>query len=218
MKNTTWSGMASRLVAALVAALAFALPAAAGQSTAHAVGSEGCLACGATVAEGTEVPVHRGREVPICEPCLAKGAWEANRDVLFAQLQPKGALFAESEVETGPVLSGWFWFGAWVLTGLICAAASAYLAVNRAQPPATWFFAGLVGNVAALFVLLFVIPKGDPATLPAGVPSGLAKVPTTREPRPCTSCGTEVHPSASKCSSCGTTLTPLARSEVQSAV
>ena len=225
--NGTIQKTLSGLLIAVLALLSFALPAGAdsraswptladqGRAIAH--GGEGCVACGAPVEEGTEIPFHRGRAVPICEPCLDMGAWEGKRDELFAKLQPKSALFTEASEETVPVLSGWFWFGVYVLAGLVCAAASAYLAVNRAQSPATWFFAGLFGNVAALVVLLFIIPKGDATLLPAGVPSGLAKVPTTREPVVCPSCGRENHPSAKNCSSCGAGLSPSVASEVESA-
>ena len=50
--------------------------------------------------------------------------------------------------------SGWLYLGIYVLVGLVCAAACGYLAVNRGLQPIPWFFAGLVGNVAAIFVLI----------------------------------------------------------------
>ena len=177
-----------------------------------------CLACDSEIGESDFVLLHRGRRVPM-HVGACEAHWDADPLPIFAKLQAKGALFQEAEhaaEHAGVSHSPWFWFGVYVLAGLISSAASAYVAVNRAQPPLAWFFAGLAGNVAALVVLLFIIPRGDPSLLPAGVPVGLAKVPRTRAPRACEGCGAESHPSASKCGGCGASMVPLMPSEVQS--
>ncbi len=172
-----------------------------------------CLACGTELGEGDFVLLHRGRRVPLhageCDE-----VWRNDPVGQFGKLQPKSALFQEAQTESAPVRDPWFWVGLWVLGGLVCSAASAYLAVNRGQPPVAWFFAGLIGNVAALAVLVFIVPRGDATLLPAGIPAGLVKVPVTRAPRPCTGCGKPMHPAASSCPSCGAAVEPLVESEV----
>ena len=137
----------------------------------------------------------------------------ADPDHYFWKLQARSALFDEDAYRTTSTSSGWLWFGIYVLVGLVCAAACGYLAVTRGLLPLPWFFAGLVGNVAAVTVLL-VARKGDPGAAVAGVPKGLAKVPTTRSPHACETCQHLNHPSAKACSHCGQPMEPTARSEV----
>ena len=207
------------LSAALLGGLGSEARAAAQDSRVEARDGDRCLACDAEIGDADFVLLHRGRRVPM-HAGACEEHWNADTTGVFAKLQPRGALFQEAASEAehyGAAKSPWFWLGVYMLAGLVCAAASAYLAVNRAQAPLPWFFAGLVGNVAALAVLVFIIPRGDATLLPAGVPAGLAKVPTTRAPRPCNACGTELHPSAAICSGCGVTLTPLVASEVHGA-
>lgn len=172
-----------------------------------------CLACERELTDADPVIVHRGRTVGLCsEPCA--GAFAANPDPYFAKLSPRGAFLDEDERPSGPVGRPWFWFGVYVVAGLISAAVCAYVAVNRAQPPLGWFFAGLFGNVAALIVVLLVVPRGDLALLPAGVPHGLGKVATTRRPIACSACGRDNHPSATSCSRCGSAVVATVTSEV----
>ena len=198
----------------MLALLLFALVPAAQERLAHEPGDH-CLLCGRETTEGELVELHRGRRVAVCADC--EEPWAEEKHVYFSRLQPKSALFQEAEEDRGPLSDPWFWVGVWMVAGLVSSAGAAYLAVNRGQPPVAWFFAGLVGNVAALAVLVFIIPRGDLATLPAGVPAGLAKVPVTREARVCTHCGASMHPSAGACSACGTAVEPLVESEVQRA-
>ena len=114
----------------------------------------------------------------------------------FHKLQARSVLFDETSIVDRPMSIGWLIFGFYVLVGLVCSTICGYLAVSRALDPLPWFFAALVGNVAVLIVLM-IAPKGDPTAMPAGVPAGLAKVPTTRAPVRCPACGAENHPSAS---------------------
>ena len=83
----------------------------------------------------------------------------------------------------------------------------------RGLRPLPWFFAGLLGNVAALFVLLTAAKRGTVAA-PAGVPPGLAKVPVTHAPVSCAQCGHSNHPAAQACSHCHAALSPTVQSEV----
>ena len=172
-----------------------------------------CLVCDRELESADTCIVHRGRTVPLCTGMCAD-KFTADPELFFARSSPRGAFLQEDPVEAGPMRGPWFWFGVYVVAGLISAALSAYIAVNRAQPPLGWFFAGLFGNVAALVVVLFFVRRGDATLLPAGVPSGLNKVPTTRRPRACPSCGRHNHPSASSCASCGTALQADVVSEV----
>lgn len=58
----------------------------------------------------------------------------------------------------------------------------------------------LAGLTIAGFMVHRMIEKRAGA---AGVPAGLAKIPATKTPIACHSCGGENHPSARKCSHCG---------------
>lgn len=172
---------------------------------------ERCLVCGQVIHGGEVVELrYKGRTFFVAAKMLE--AFEDDPEAYFQQLQATSALFDERSMEGRQVSSGWLYFGLYVLIGLVFAAACGYLAVSRSLSPLPWFFAGLVGNVAALAVLL-ATPRGDPAALPAGVPTGLAKVPTTRAPATCPGCGAANHPSASVCGDCGKTLSPTIAAE-----
>ena len=201
----------------LLASLAMLIGSVAAQSE-RTVATEGqrCLVCSKELTDADHGIVHRGRVVGLCAG-MCSDAFHADPDPYFAALSPRGAFLAEDEVLQGPVGRPWFWFGVYVVLGLVSAAVCSYVAVNRAQSPLGWFFAGLLGNVAALVVVLFIVPKGDPTLLPAGVPAGLGKVPTTRRPVACPSCGRENHPSAQHCSRCGAGLVATVTSEVERA-
>ena len=167
---------------------------------------ERCLVCGQEIHGDEVVEVrYKGRSFFVATKML--GDFEGDPDLYFQQLQAKSALFDERSMEGRQMSKGWLLFGVYVLVGLVFAAACGYLAITRALAPLPWFFAGLLGNVAALIVLL-ATPRGDSATLPAGVPSGLAKVPTTRAPMSCSACGGSNHPAAAVCGGCGTGLAP----------
>jgi hypothetical protein len=170
-----------------------------------------CLACDQPV-QGTDLLlIHRGRRVPLHRGACFD-AWSRNPDAMFAALQPRGALFQEPEESMSPLRDAWFAFGAYVLLGLIFGAACAYTAVGRGHAPVRWFFAGLAVNAVALAILL-ARPRADLSNLPAGVPPGLRKVPTTRAGVPCPKCGSLNHPAARRCSSCGAALQPSVAAE-----
>lgn len=172
-----------------------------------------CLACGTPVRASDRLIVHRGRRVPLHEgECVE--AWNANRETLFAALQPRGALFQEHEAFDSPLRHVWIALGIYIVVGLILGAACGYIAVSRGHAPIPWFFAGLAVNLLALAALL-CRPRGDLSRLPGGVPRGLAKVPTTRPPRPCPKCGSENHPAARRCARCGGALQPAVAPETE---
>ena len=173
---------------------------------------EVCLACGQPVREGQGLAItYRGRQVALHRgACLE--TWNLHREALFASLQPRGALFQEPAESPSPLKDAWFLFGAYVVVGLVAGAACAYLAVGRGLAPIPWFFAGLAGNVIALAAVL-TRPRADLSRFPAGIPPGLAKVPTTLSPRSCPACGAENHPAAGKCIDCGGPLEPAAEPE-----
>lgn len=172
---------------------------------------ERCIVCGMRI-EGDEIVEvrYKGRTFHVAAKMLDE--LETTPDVYFRKLQARSALFDERAMEGRETASGWLLFGGYVLLGLVFGALCAYLAVGRALRPLPWFFAGLVANVVALAVLL-TRPRGDAAALPAGIPDGLAKVPTTRAPARCPSCGAQNHPAAAACSTCGAALVPTAVAE-----
>jgi len=181
--------------------------------TASSVPGELCLVCRQPVGTGDVAVIHRGRRVPLhADACMA--AWNAGADSIFTSLQPRGALFQEPSNRPSALASGWFLFGIYIVTGLILGAVCGYVAVARGLSPLLWFFAGLVLNLIALGVLL-TRTRADTSRLPAGIPSGLVKVPTTRDPVPCLSCSAENHPAANRCAACGATLLPSADSDLQ---
>lgn len=177
----------------------------------HPGRGEQCLVCGQRIF-GLDVLElrYKGRTFHVAEPMMAD--FQAEPERYFRKLQPRAALFDEEQVRQRPLASGWLVLGLYVLAGLLVGALTAYLAVGRARRPLAWFFGGLAGNVVALAALL-ALPRGDASALPAGVPPGLAKVPTTRSPVTCPACGGSNHPAAARCSTCGAALTPTAEAE-----
>ena len=165
---------------------------------------ERCIVCKQQVHGADVVEVrYKGRRFFVKEAMLPD--FDADPERYFNELQARAGLFDERAVGGGRVSTGWLAFGGYVVVGLVFAALCGYLAIGRGHAPLPWFFAGLAGNVAALFVLLMT-PRGDPEAFPAGVPPGLAKVPVTRAPVPCPHCGATNHPSAAQCSGCDQSL------------
>jgi len=72
---------------------------------------------------------------------------------------------------------------------------------------------GLVVNVLALAALL-ALGRKEIIDAPEGVPRGLKKVPKTRRPRACPSCGSANHPSATSCLACGAVLEAIVDAEI----
>ncbi len=172
---------------------------------------ERCIVCAQQIHGDEIVEVrYKGRTFFVAGKMLDELA--SNTDTYFQQLQAQSALFDERSMEGRQMSFGWLLFGGYVLLGLIFAALCGYLAVGRSLAPLPWFFAGLVGNLAALIVLL-ATARGDSTVLPAGIPAGLAKVPTTRTPVTCSECDASNHPSAAVCGGCGRTLSPTVQAE-----
>lgn len=173
---------------------------------------EQCLVCGQAIREQAVAEIrYRGRTFHVAVDMLDDFA--ATPDAYFASLQPHAALFDEESVVRRPVDWGWFALGIYVAVGLVFAALCGYIAIAKALAPVPWFFAGLVGNLAALIVL-GLTPRGEPSTPAAGLPRGLGKVHRTRDPVPCPNCGAWCHPTATACAACGTPLHPSIRPEV----
>ena len=171
---------------------------------------EQCLVCRQAVhGESVAEVRYKGRTFHVKEAMLE--AFAASPDDYFRELEVRGALFDERSLG-GALAGGWLWLGIYVLAGLVFGALCGFLAVSKALPPVPWFFAGLAGNVVALGVLL-IRPPGDVGALPSGIPPGLAKVPVTRTPLPCPTCGAPNHPSAFRCSGCNAALSPSVAAE-----
>ena len=180
------------------------------------VGKPGwCIVCQAPATPGALTEIYKGRRITVCnERCLA--AWHEHRAELFPLLQARGALFDEEAMDERSLMSGWMWFGVYVLAGLVCGAIAAYVALGKGLAPLPSLVAGLLLNVVAL-ALVAARPRGDVSNLPEGVPDGLRKVPATYTPLPCPKCGHENHPSARACARCGAALAPQLESEAQRA-
>ena len=168
---------------------------------------EQCLVCRKRVYDEDVVEIRfKGRTFFVGKPFM--GDFEADPARYFARIQARSALFDEAAFAANrPMAYGWLWLGGYVLAGVVCSALCAYIAVCKGLTPLPWFFAGLLGNVAGLGLVMSV-GGGDAAALPAGIPAGLAKVPTTYAPAACPSCGAANHPSAARCADCRELLTP----------
>ena len=173
-----------------------------------------CLVCGKRQ-ECEPQQVREGRRIFLCPEACAE-AWQADPEHFFRRLQAHSVLVDEKAVVLLDLMSGWMWFGLYVLVGLIFAGACGFLAVERARAPLLWFLLGLVINVVALLLLL-ARGKGQLVAAPEGIPAGLCKVPVTRAPARCPSCGQENHPTAEECPGCGAALTPRGEAEVRRA-
>ncbi len=173
---------------------------------------EQCLVCRKRVYDEDVVEIiYKGRTFFVGKPFMDD--FEADPARYFARLQARAALFDENALAADrPMAFGWLGLGTYVLVGLFCSALCAYIAVCKGRTPLPWFFGGLFGNVAGLGLVMFV-GRGDAAALPAGIPAGFAKVPTTYAPAACPSCGAANHPSAARCADCREPLTPTVASE-----
>ncbi len=155
--------------------------------------------------DGQRVPVHAGD----CDTVL-----RARPQKWLARVKPKGGAFLGTDVHLG-LTNAWLYAGLYVLVGLIFAALSAQRALRAGYSPLTALMLGLAFNVLGY---LFVLARPKRVVeMPAGVPGGLHKIPTTYEPQPCPACGGENHPSATRCLSCGSPLAARIGSEVEKA-
>ena len=173
---------------------------------------EQCLVCRKRVYGEDIVEIRfKGRTFFVGKPFM--GDFEADPARYFARIQARSALFDESALAAKrPMAFGWLWLGGYVLVGMLCSASCAYIAVCKGLTPLPWFFAGMLGNVAGLGLVMFAA-RGDAAALPAGIPAGFAKVPTTYAPATCPSCGAANHPSAARCADCREPITPTVAPE-----
>ena len=171
-----------------------------------------CIVCDMPIgSDETAVTIrHRGRTVHVNTKLLDR--WNADPGRYFSKVQARSTLFDEEAVAASGVDHVWWKVGVYLVAGLIVGALCAYVAVNRGRCPKRWFIWGLLTNVLALTALLAL---GSAATTdaPEGVPRGLRKVPRTRTPRPCPSCGSSNHPSARSCLACGVVLQATVDSE-----
>lgn len=165
---------------------------------------EVCIVCNQPVFHADVVELRcSGRTFYVAADMLDQ--FEADPERYFSSLQARSGLFDERAVGEGAggVRGPWLAVGVYVVAGLVFAALCGYLAIARGHAPLPWFFAGLVGNVAAFGVLL-ATPRGSGDA----APPGLAKVALTRHPVTCSGCGASNHPAAGACSACGTKLQP----------
>lgn len=168
---------------------------------------ERCLVCRLAIDGEEAVAVrYKGRTFHVKASMLATFAGDP--DHYFEELQARGALFDERAMEGRSVSPFWLALGGYMLVGLVCAAFCGAVAIGRGLEPLPWFFAGLVGNLAALFVLMLGRQRGS-----ADAPDSWTKVRTTHAPSPCHACGAENHPSATACNDCGARLDPAFESE-----
>lgn len=163
---------------------------------------EQCLVCRQRIHGDDVVEIrYKGRTFFVAAKMLDD--FEGDPDAYFSALQVRSAWFDERAHEGRSVAWGWVAVGCYVLLGLVFAALCGFLAIRRALSPLPWFFVGLVGNVAALVVLL-VSPRGDPARVGA----------RSRAPMACPACGLSNHPSATACGHCRAVLEPTVQSDV----
>jgi len=203
----------------LLASWAVALFACAGvvaraQETKPAPAHDGCIVCDGPAGPDAIRETYKGRTVSVCRAC-GEAAWLDHRDALIAKLQARGVLFDEQtsgQADSNALMSGWMWFGLWALAGVVCAAATSYVALSKGIAPLPWMLAALPFNVVPL-LLVVMKPAADLSRLPQGMPAGLAKIATTLAPVACAKCGADHHPTATQCSRCGAPLAASGASE-----
>jgi len=177
----------------------------------HPGDGEQCLVCSQRIEGETAVEIrYKGRVFYVKQSML--DTFRADPDAYFRKLQARSGLFDEAAMEGPSMHKGWLWAGVYVAIGLLFGALCASIALGRGRSAPAWFFAGLVGNVVAVAVLLVRTSAAD-APVAAERLGFLGRVASTRAPRTCPRCGASNHPSAEACSSCGTGLEPLAPSE-----
>jgi hypothetical protein len=173
---------------------------------------EYCTVCGSPLTEDDVALIVKGRRFPVDKSMV--DVFLKNPQAYFRTKQIRGALFQEELQAAGATQSaltgGWFLFGLYILTGLVCAGLSGYIAVSKGLPAIPHFFAGFFLSV---FGLLYVLTQSSHVK-PGTVPRGLVKVPVTHAPVPCPACGNTNHPAAVRCAACGAVLAPKLQSDM----
>jgi hypothetical protein len=168
--------------------------------------------CGSPLTEDDVALIVKGRRFPVDKSMV--DVFLKNPQAYFRTKQIRGALFQEELQAAGATQSaltgGWFLFGLYILTGLVCAGLSGYVAVSKGLPAIPHFFAGFFLSV---FGLLYVLTRSSHVE-PGTVPRGLVKVPVTHAPVPCPACGNTNHPAAVRCAACGAALAPKLQSDM----
>ena len=174
----------------------------------RAVGEgEQCIVCNQPIDDDEAVEIrYKGRTFHVNAGMLADFADDPDR--YFVSLQAQGALFDERAMEGRKVSLGWLILGGYILIGLIAAASCGALAISRGLEPLPWFFAGLIGNVAAIFVLVINRQRDTART-----PDRWTKVRRTHAPTRCSKCGADNHPSAHQCQGCNAAMDPAFQAE-----
>ncbi len=121
---------------------------------------EYCTVCGSPLTEDDVALIVKGRRFPVDKSMV--DVFLKNPQAYFRTKQIRGALFQEELQAAGATQSaltgGWFLFGLYILTGLVCAGLSGYIAVSKGLPAIPHFFAGFFLSV---FGLLYVLTRSS---------------------------------------------------------
>ena len=173
-----------------------------------------CLVCDKLHNNSRNIVLYKGMDIPLCsDGCESHYLAYKERgklDTLTAKIEPRSMLFQEDSNINRDLQKSFFWFGCYVLIGLIFGGAAAYLAVQKGQNAWFGFIMGLILNVIGLAVIV-VSPKKNEMFRS----EGLTKVPRTRDEVVCGTCGETLHPAAKKCSGCGKRIESKIVSEVE---
>lgn len=169
---------------------------------------ETCLVCNGPVHKGDSAYLANGQRVALHAADCCEGEFLRKPAQFMAKTRPNDILF--SGTANVGISGTWLWAVVYVLLGLGMGGLCSHTAVQKGRSPLCWFFGGFFCSIPA-FVYLCTRRASELAT---AVPSGLGKVPLTRDPVPCPGCGYDNHPSAQRCSDCGAKLEPKSRSEV----
>jgi hypothetical protein len=153
---------------------------------------------------------HEGRWVHVCNG-MCHEKWLKDPDTFFTALQSQSALFGEEQILPERMHFGWFYFGVYILAGLLCGALCSFMAVSRGKAGLPWLLAGILVNVLAVLYIALVVKS----PVLQNAPDGMGKIPSTPNPVICPECQNENHPSASNCLQCGHALIPTAEGEIK---
>ena len=208
--NDDWGREIARL---LILVLGFLLVAENGRTEALEKTVE-CLVCGKSHNNADHKINYKGMGIPLCSSgCLEhyKDAKSDRKlDPITAKIEPRAALFQDDSNPKDPLAKLFFWFGYYVLFGLVFGGATSYLAIQKGCNPWSSFLFGFLLNILG-FVVVFMKPKQKMQFSS----EGLTKVPKTRNEIFCSKCGHSNHPSAKNCNECGQKTKGSIRSEVQ---